>query len=531
MIALALALSCTPEPAAPPVAPTMAADRLLVRASLDLRGVRPSEAELAQVEADPSAVDALIDTYLHDERFGARVRDVYARFLLTRSDGYQIGADQYGIDDAPGFRASVGDETLRIISTVAEEDRPYTELVTGDWTMSNELLGQAWPVAYPSGSTGWIRTNYTDGRPAAGLLSTNSFWWRYASSDNNANRGRANAISRTLLCHDYLTRPIGFDRNVNILDQQAVDHALQNTQGCASCHDSLEPIAAYLYGFWWDGYTATDSSRYHPEREREYRSYNRVEPAWYGQPGYSLSDLGRQIAADDRFPRCAVEQAWITFVGRAPTLEDETAIARHREAFLAGGLTVRALWRSVLSDPRYRAPAVTDDPADASLKLVTVEQLVSQVEDVTGFHWTYAGYDMMQTDDVGLRMLAGGADGYTVTKPAASPNTTMVLVQQRLAEAAASHVMTTEQAQAQGARRLFTKITFAETPETDRAAMVAQLQALHLRIFGHRVAADGEEVAANLALWSDLYAFDNDAVNAWEGVLVALLRDPDLLFY
>jgi hypothetical protein len=118
-----------------------------------------------------------------------------------------------------------------------------------------------------------------------------------------------------------------------------------------------------------------------------------------------------------------------------------------------------------------------------------------------------------------------------VTKAASAPNTTIVLVQQRLAEAAADHVVQAEAELMPAARKLFTEVDFSETPETNRAAMVAQIQRLHLRVFGRRVVADGEEVTANLALWSDLYSFDNNPVNAWRGVLIALLRDPDFLFY
>ena len=61
--------------------------------------------------------------------------------------------------------------------------------------------------------------------------------------------------------------------------------------------------------------------------------------------------------------------------------------------------------------------------------------------------------------------------------------------------------------------------------------MAAQIQDLHLRIFGKRVEADGEEVAANLALWEELYAISSDQQAAWSGLLSALLRDPDFLLY
>jgi hypothetical protein len=535
MVIAALWLACAgPEadtnPEVPVAAP-MSDVAWLTRASLDLRGVRPTLDEIATVEADPSAVDALLDQYLHDPRFGGRVRDMYAEIFLTRYDYYTIRAYNYGLSDDAAFNAAVGEETLQIVSTIAEQDLPYTELVTGDWTMANEQLAAAWPLDYPDGATGWRQVHYTDGRPSAGMLATNSLWWRYPTSSNNANRSRANATSRILLCHDYLTRPIGFDRNVNILDQSAIDSAMQTNEACVNCHVSLEPLAGYFYGFYWDGYTAADSSVYHPERERMYRQLNFVEPGYYGQAGYSLEDLGQQLAADPRFPQCAVQQAYKALLRRDLDLEDEDQITAHREAFLAGGLTLRSLYASILHDPRYRAGGDTDAPADVPVKLVTPDMLGSQIEDLTGYHWKQYGYDMLGTDVYGVRTLAGGADGYTVTRTATSPNATSVMVGARLAEAAAGHVISQDMTLPSGDRKLFGAIDFTETPEIGRDAMVAQLQALHLRLYGHHVAADGPEVAANLGLWSELFAYDQDPVGAWRGVLTALLRDPDLLFY
>lgn len=85
--------------------------------------------------------------------------------------------------------------------------------------------------------------------------------------------------------------------------------------------------------------------------------------------------------------------------------------------------------------------------------------------------------------------------------------------------------------QTASAPRLLTEVTFEETPDSGNAAMVAQIQALHLRLYGRRIAADGPEVAANLALWSELYAIDGDIPTAWAGLLTALFADPDFLPY
>jgi hypothetical protein len=527
VISLLLLAACTPEPdAAPEKLPTQAdVATALTRISMDVRGVRPSVEDLAAVEADPSSIDELTDVYLHDARFAGRVRDLWSEIYLTRSESYLIYAYQYGLDDQAGFQQSIGDEPLQILSYIADHDLPYTDLVTADWTMANETLAQMWPLDYPAGETGWKQAHYTDGRPAAGVMATNSMWWRYTSTASNANRKRANAVSRILLCNDYLVRPIEFDRNVNLLDADAVSSALQTNPACLNCHTSLDPLASYFFGFWWYDYTNPgEASYYFPEREPQYRSYTGTERAYYGDPGFSLADLGQQIAGDNRFPMCATEQATELLLRRPLTVDDAQRLIEHRDAFISGGLTVRALLKSIVSDPAYLAGS-TDEPGFVPSKMLTADLLASTVEDLTGFTWTYANYDMLRTDAVGFRTLAGGADGYNVTATARTPNATLVLVQERLAEAAAAYAVHIEP------ERLFPAMDFSATPETDKAAVVAEIQYLHRRVLGHNVEADGAEVAAALDLWAGVYAVEGTSQGAWAGVLSALLRDPDFLYY
>ncbi len=524
MVTLLLALSCSTSAPTTSTPPQMDPLSALTRISLDIRGVRPTTDEIAQIEADPTALDALTDTYLHDPRFPGRIRDMWSEVYLTRTESYQIYAYQYGLTDQATFEQSIGDEPLQIMSYIADNDLPYTDLVTGDWTMANETLGAIWPLDYPDGATGWQQAHYTDGRPAAGVLATNSMWWRYTSTASNSNRKRANAVSRILLCNDYLVRPIEFDRNVNLLDSAAVADALKTNPTCLNCHSSLDPLASYFFGFWWYDYTNPgEASYYFPDREELYRDYTGVDRGYYGQPGYSLSDLGEQIAADSRFPMCATKQAAELLYRRPLTVDDEARLVTHRDDFVSGGLTVRSLLKSVLKDPAYLSGS-TDATGYVPKKMLTADQLASSVEDLTGFTWTYSNYDMLRTDTYGFRTLAGGADGYNVTATATSPNATLVLVQERLAEAASAYVIASDPS------RLFT-IDFTETPDTNKAAMVAQIQLLHRRVLSHEVTADGDEVNGALALWSSVYAVEGTTQGAWTAVLSALLRDPDFLYY
>jgi hypothetical protein len=501
---------------------------LLIRASLDLRGRRPTVAEIERVEADPAELDAILDGFAADPAFGARVADLWSEIYLTRSETWPVQINQLDVDVSEAeLVRSLGEEPLQIVKHVADNDLPYTELVTADWTMANEVTAAIWPIERPSGE-GWQVSRYTDGRPAAGVLSTNTMWWRYTSTDSNANRKRANQTSRIFLCHDYLHRPIEFDRNVNLLDEAALSDALRNNPACVNCHVSLDPIASYYFGFWWYTDSVAEISTYHPDRELRWKDYGDVPPAWYGVPGDNLADLGQQIAGDNRFAECAVEQAYELLLRREVTLQDEPNLTAIREEFLAGGMTHRALLRAVVDTPEYRSGA-TEEVGYVPRKMLTPDLLADSVEDLTGFRWTNEGWDLLESDTRGFRTLAGGADGYSVTRNADTPNATIVLVQERLAEAAAAHVVAHDAEEPE--KKLFTEIDFTETPETGREAMVAQLVALHLRLFGHRVAADGPEIAANLELWSDLYAIDGDAKLAWTGVLSALLRDPDFLLY
>jgi hypothetical protein len=512
--------------------PRMSDRRLLNRLSLDLRGVRPTVEEIERLEADPAEIDALMEEFLYDERFHLRVMDLFSEVYRTRSEGYVISAIDFGLDDDAAFLEALGDEPLQILGYIADNDLPYTDLVTADWTMANEVLGQAWPVDYPAGETGWQRVEYTDGRPGAGVISSSSMWWRYTTTESNENRGRANAISRILLCNDYLSRPIEFAGGLDISDQDALQNALKTNDACIACHVTLDPLSSYFYGFWslLDG-SVVDATIYHPERELFWQQYSQVAPGYYGDnAGGTLEELGYSIAGDARFPSCAVEQAYSLLMSREIDLEDTDHLNRHREAFLQR-LTVRDLFRSVVSDELYQA-GDTDADGAVPTKLATADLLATQVFDLTGFDWRTNGFSMLGTDRDGLRTLAGGTDGQTVTRHSEVANPTMVLVQERVAEAASAYAVENERQQDPAERRLFTALDdLSETASDDPEAFVAQVQALHLALFGARVDADGPEVEANRALWEELYAADGEPAAAWTGLLTALMRDPDFILY
>lgn len=516
-------LACAaPPPEAVPLDPVA----LLTRISLDVRGVRPSEAELDAVEADPAAVDAHVEAFLADPRFGERVEDLFDEVFLTRGEGYDADPALFGAsEDDDTFKASVGGEIPRFVAELARTDAPWTDAVLADWTMADEVIGPIWPTDYPQGETGWRRVRYTDGRPAAGVLAMNSFYWRYDSTVSNANRKRANAITRIFLCQDALERTVPFDPALQVTDEASLAAAIVTDPGCVSCHAAVDPLSSYLFGFFYEGAdNPSDAIWYHPEREHYWESYTGVAPAYFGVPSTGLTALARQVAADPRYPGCLVEHVYEGLLRREAAAADTDALVAHREAFIAGDATLRAAWRSVLADPAYRAET-PDAEGQVPLKLVTPRLLGSEVAALTGYTWTLDGIEALMSDDVGVRSLAGGIDGFESARRATSPNPTLALVQERLAEAAGAWAVANDEA------GLFASLAFTETPETDRAAMTAVIGRMVRRATGRTLDPDGAEMDAWLGLWADLHALDADPRAAWAGVYAAVLRDPALVLY
>ena len=180
--ALLLLLACAPDPAVPEVESAevvpLAAPRLLRRISLDLRGVLPTLAELDAVEQEPSRIEAIAASYLDDPRFTERMVSLLAERWLTVMDDYGVEPENYGLPATGGdaYAHAIGEEPLRLIATILEADRPWTDVVTADHTMANELLASIWPIDYPEGASGWQPARYTDWRPAAGGLYTKGIY-------------------------------------------------------------------------------------------------------------------------------------------------------------------------------------------------------------------------------------------------------------------------------------------------------------------------------------------------------------------
>lgn len=521
----------------------------LVRVSMAIRGLHPSAEDLEAVEADPNRLGEFVDRYLQTPEFGDTIRDLHNESLLTVTDyfappaGFTPSGPVADVDIYALNRA-IMEAPLRLIEDVILNDQPYTDIVTADYTLANGTVAAVWGLPYGGDGNTWERTSWDDGRGRAGILSDSWLFSRHSSTESNANRGRANAVARGLLCYDFLARDIDVDSAVDLADPAVVSQAVVDNPTCASCHQALDPLASFFSGYY-PTYLASEVTYPH----RMY--YENLFPtlgvqmrpeSYFGSRGSGLRDLGELIAGDPRFSLCAARRFYAYFhqieLGDVP-FDDA---ARLQRSFIDSGYDARELVRTIVTDSKFLTSHA--DPEDASetndpvgVKKARPYQLAQTVRDITGFEWWTTlvipeeGLDLgrvnlMDDSGLGYQVLGGGIDGVFVTRSSHVYSATNSLVLQALAREAAHHVVERDFADAE--RRL---LTAADPADDGEDSVRTQLVHLSSRIYAQILAEDDPVIDELHTLYRDARAAGGDAKRAWKVVVTAMLQDHRMAFY
>lgn len=513
---------CTDEAAAVSLAGVELLDarRTFRKAALHLAGRLPTTEENAALAAgDDAALGKAIDTLLREPGVLRRVEESWNDLLLT--DKYQWkgrnwpvainilnGTDYPGaaalrtewdqsrwapLDDA-GKRAlndAVGREPLHLISYVVANDRPFSEVLTADYALVDDGLARAYGVN--DGKTGLREAKVTYGSgapvPHAGILSTPVFLNRWPTTPTNRSRARARFVLKNFLATDILALA---DRPVDVALVTQQDNPTMNAQQCTVCHATLDPIAGAFRGY----------------DEGDYERFKADRP-WHADmfhPGYAGADmpsasyaeglpwLARQLAADRRFDRAIVTQAYGMVTGHAPLLypdatgpeaddalaawNAEDAFFRSLEvSFAASNRNYRKLVRDIVLSPFYRAHAAPEaTPSQlarlapyGTSRLLSPEMLNRKLIALTGVHWRQLWDPDNEHDwfnDNATNTLYGGIESDNVTQRAQAMNGVMSSLAWRMATELTCATVPWEFSRPNGERLLFSGVTMEEIPES-----------------------------------------------------------------
>jgi hypothetical protein len=538
---------------------------LLIRTSIALRGVRPTADEL--LEADP------VSAWLDSDEFGLTMRDLHAESLRFRVDtvlqfpamgvleGVTVGDINRSTTEAP----------LRLIEDLIMRDQPYTEIVQADYMLADSIVADIYGLDHDPEGPPWQETWWVDGRPAAGVLSSSEFYHRYPSNGSNFHRGRANVISDVFLCDDISLRNIEIIDPPVATEADKVAEALATNEICAGCHQALEPIASFMWGFKavlppkamgvyissncvfpaFDDLTLLPPGTpfaqdfcypiklYDPNFEHLWSELDLPPPALYGRQGTYISDLGRFIAEDRRFATCAAKRFYGYFTQIRHDQVDADLADALADGFIASGFDAKALARSVVTSEAFRTQkdhAIRDDAV--GLLTLRPEHFARQIEALTGFVWLadvngdacleqcWGEVDLGRTNLYGYHSLAGGIDGLVRTAPTHTAMPTRSLSFTRLASEAAGFVVDSDLAtDVKSDRRLLRLIDAGDTSEL---AVRTQIADLYARTQTQHQTADTVDDA--YGLFADALARSGED-HAWKLVIAALLNDPMLVYY
>jgi hypothetical protein len=543
----------------------------VVRASMTVRGIRPSADEIAQVEADPASLSDLVDAWLDSPEFLETIKDMHAEQLLVRTDAnadLQLPAEGPLSNRSVGeISTSVQEEPLRFIEHVVANDLPYTDVVDGDYTVADDIIATVYGLPYDPAGPEFQVTTWVDGRANAGVIASSQLWRRHLSAGNSFNRGRANIISDLFICEDISARDVSITSSINIADPLEVASAVASDPACVSCHQTLDPLA----GAWWgwigrlnsnvvsgayqaDCRTSDDvvnpgkaealpyeltcypTHMYQPENEGGWEAQELRPPAYFGQPMTDLADLGHYIAQDPRFANCTARRfaSWFGQIERDLVPADR--VAEWGSHFAAGGFDTKALVKEIVLSDDFLSRAAGEDPTGVPALLARPEAYARTVSALTGFEWwvnpsascvTCGGdVDLLRSDLFGFRAMAGGLDGFLVTRPTFLPTATRSLTDSRAAELAASWVVESDTALPDAGRKLFAGI---DLQSDDEATVRGGLALLHERILG----APPEPIDTDeaWALFSGARDGGEPATGCWKLATALLLQDPRLVVY
>ncbi len=508
------------------------------KATLSLAGRAPTAAELAG-----DNLDAALDSVMTEETFYQRLTETYNDLLLTDmflqgsaavdlldedvfpnaryfdaiQDGDQRNAERDRVNDG------IARETIELIKHVIREDRPYTEIITADYTMVNPFSAQAYGVeanfADPTDPMEFVEAQIP-GQPHAGVVTTVTFMNRYPTTDTNRNRHRSGIFYLYFLGTDVLKladRPIDptqsdLSQNPTLFDSQ-----------CTVCHTVVDPVAGAFQN--WDDrgrYAPRDTGWYTDMLPPGIEGAQMPSDAW----GESMTWLTTRTAEDPRFVEAAVQHAFRLLTGQSPlSLPTDATRADYEAAFRAyevqyeffkqlglkfvdSNYSFRKLIKEIVKSPFYRAynagnvtPKRQAELADlGTSRLLSPEMLSRKITATTGITWENNGRNVLLNPGEFL-LLYGGIDSVSITTRMKEPNALAASIARRMSNEVSCRATPTDFTRPVAERLLFPTV---EPGQTDAATVRAGITHLYWQLLGEKYADGDAEIERAYSLWNDI---------------------------
>jgi len=309
-----------------------------------------------------------------------------------------LGVD-LAFDSAPRpailwLRAWWSQEAIHFLDRIFREDRDVREILTSPSTTVNGPLAQFYrffanatccgaaselgytqaeplfdPAKVPTSLSPHEVATWTvvedRGPHAAGVMTMPMFLLKYGSR-----RQRAHAVYSVFMCKEFVAEAAKLE--------PSTEPDLTKRAGCSTCHQRLEPMAAYFARIQESDWTYLPQPLFPVSLERctaagpagmpmgacrtfydpdfTDRTSTMLRGA-YGAPAHADEGprgLARDVTSSPEFAPCVVRNVAQSLLGRQLTAADDTWKAALAKAFVDGKYRMRSLVRAIVTSPRYR---------------------------------------------------------------------------------------------------------------------------------------------------------------------------------
>jgi hypothetical protein len=251
------------------------------------------------------------------------------------------------------------DEVARLAMELVNSDRPYTELLTSDWTMLDgklevfyaKLWGKLGQLKDADADRGWHRVE-RDPQHSGALSSPQMLNFFYNG------RRWAERVMEAFMCHEVTPdfnflddiKDTGVDVAVPYRDSPDLMPSLTVTQGraCAACHMQLDAVARAKDR--WDPFGA-----YYERMPTERALTIPQQTIFEGQLVDGLDGFGAALAKSETFHDCVVSQAWEHMTGHRFRPSETVTRRALVEQFRSNGFRFKSLVRDIVKSPHYQS--------------------------------------------------------------------------------------------------------------------------------------------------------------------------------